>query len=324
MIANRVCPIRCRDRTFWIPWILAAAVIALSACKDESPSLSRSQPLVRVNNDEITARQVDYVLAHLPESQRHDQLLTEKILEQFVDQQLLLQKALEHRLDQDPNVILALEQTRRQILAQAYLDRLGSTAGVPEEAEIKIYYRQHPELFSQRRIYRLQQIVASKTLPFAELQARTEGRVGTAELVRWLQEQKTLVGVETSLSPAEKISTEILPKLQVMKKGERLAWETPEHNVVVVMLDSSAQPFTEAEAAPLIKEFLSNEKRKARGQEELARLRQSATIQWLRESAKRPSGFGDGSKQDKSADRYRASPVSGDPVYFKENLSASR
>ena len=247
-----------------------------------------------------------------------------KIVEQFVDQQLLLQKALENKLDQEPNVILALEQTRRQVLAQAYLERVSGGGPAPDEDEIKAYYRKHPELFAQRRIYRLQQIVVSKSLPFPELQAMTHSAMATPQLIQRLQDRKSLVGVETSLSPAEKISTEILPKLHVMKKGGRLAWETPEHHVVVVMLNGTVQPFTEAEAAPLIKGFLFNEKRKARGQEELARLRQSATIQWLGESAQRPSSFEGRSKPQKSADKYPADRVSGDQYYLREDLSASR
>lgn len=292
----------------------------LNGCQGQPTLESGAEAVVRVNNEEITLRQLNYVLAHLPEAQRHDEILVGKIVEQFVDQQLLLQKALENRLDQDPDVMLALEQTRRQVLAQAYMDRV-SGAAPPGKDEIRAYYREHPELFAQRRIYRLQQIVASKTLPFAELQIRAQGTGAASELVKWLQERRQLIGVETSLSPAEKISAEILPRLNGMKKGERLAWETPEHHVVVVLLGSSMQPLTEAEAAPLIKEYLIAEKRKARGQEELVRLRQMATIQWLRESV-RPSDPGGHPGQDK-LNRYKSNSVNADPI-FKKYLSASR
>lgn len=302
-------------------WILAGALILLNGCQGQAAPESGAEAVVRVNNDEITLRQLNYVLAHLPEAQRHDEILVGKIVEQFVDQQLLLQKALDNRLDHDPNVMLALEQTRRQVLAQAYMDRVSSAAAAPEKDEIRAYYREHPELFAQRRVYRLQQIVASKTLPFAELQNRARGTGAASELVKWLQERKQLIGVETSLSPAEKISAEILPRLNEMKKGERLAWETPEHHVVVVLLGSSKQPLTEAEATPLIKEYLSAEKRKTRGQEELARLRRMATIQWLRESV-RPSDAGGHPDQDK-LNRYKSNSVNADPI-FKKYLSASR
>lgn len=305
--------------------ILAAVFIVLSGCQDETGSQPKTsgEALVRVNNDEITLRQVNYVLAHLSEGQRRDEVLVEKIVEQFVDQQLLLQKALENKLDQDPNVLLALEQTRRQVLAQAYLDRISGGPVTPDEEEVRAYYRQHPELFAQRRIYRVQQIVVSKSIPFAELQAKTQGAGDTSRLVQWLQERKKLVGVETSLSPAEKISTEILPKLHVMKKGERLAWETPEHHVVVVLLGSTLEPFTEAEASPLIKQYLSGEKRKARGQDELARLRQTATIQWMGGTAKRLPGLEDRPEQEKFSDRYPSNPVNAD-VDLQKYLPAAR
>lgn len=312
---------RFRKKPFWI---LAAALIALNACDNAPAPKSGGQALVRVNNEEITARQVNYVLAHFPQDRRQDQGLARTVAERSVDQQLLLQMALKNRLDSDPDVMLAMEHARRQILAQAYLDKIGGEVAAPSEAEIKNYYSRHPELFAHRKMYRVQQIVVSRSLPFSALKAKVNGGMSTADLVRWLQAGKMLVNAGTSVSPAENISAEILPKLHAMKKGDRLAWETPEHHVVVVLLGATEQPLTQARAAPLIGKFLSGEKRRARGQEELARLRRSATIRWMGDFAERPTAVENRWQPRRSPDRRPLDPNNAGRGFAWNVLSVSR
>ncbi len=291
---------RFRNKPFLI---LVAAFISLSACND-------GPALVRVNDEEISVRQVNYVLAHFPQDRSQDGVLARRVVERFVDQQLLLQMALKNGLDRDPDVMLAMEQVRRQILAQAYLDKIGGEVAAPGEAEIRAYYDRHPELFAHRKMYRVQQIVVSRSLPYSALKARVNGDMSAADLIRWLQAGKTLVSATTSVTPAENISAEILPRLHAMKKGDRLAWETPEHHVVVVLLGATEQPLAHARAAPLIEEFLLGEKRKARGQEELARLRRSATIQWMTDFAARPAAIENRRRSRRSPDRRASEPDS--------------
>ena len=86
-----------------------------------------------------------------------------EVLDRLVDQELAVEKAIEKKLDRSPEVLLALENSRREILARAYVEQI--TAGVPKPTteEAKKYYAENPALFAERRIYNIQEIVLPAT-----------------------------------------------------------------------------------------------------------------------------------------------------------------
>ena len=85
-------------------------------------------------------------------------LASKQVLAALVEQQLLKQQALNAKLDIDPRVQQAIESSKDQFLAQAYLEQLMQKAPKPSSSEIDAFYKEHPELFENRRIYRLQEL----------------------------------------------------------------------------------------------------------------------------------------------------------------------
>ena len=55
------------------------------------------------------------------------------------------------KLDRDPRVVQQLEAVRREVLARAYVEKVGEAAAKPTPEEIKKYYDEKPALFSDRR-----------------------------------------------------------------------------------------------------------------------------------------------------------------------------
>jgi len=261
--------------------LLAGALLAACGRAGDTPS-GGGQALVRVNSDEITLHQINYVLARLPRPQTEDPDLMRKVAEQYIDQLLLLQQALASDLHRDPDVVQTLEQVRRQVLAQAYLERAVGAVAPPSDREIDTYYRQHPELFAERKRYELQQLEIAKTAPAAELARLVRTRaVRAPQLIGWLKANNALVGAQRLTVPAERLPLDLLPRLHTMKRGERLLWNRPEGTRVLVLLGTESQPLDRKQARAAIEKYLLAERRQARGNQELQRLRDQADIQWL-------------------------------------------
>ena len=85
-----------------------------------------------------------------------------EILDKLVDQELAVEQAVEKKLDRSPEVLMAIENARREILARAYVEQITASMPKPTVDEAKKYYAENPQLFAERRIYNIQEIVTSR------------------------------------------------------------------------------------------------------------------------------------------------------------------
>src|SRR5205085_5897236 len=134
---------------------LAATLLAGCGGKKDKPA---TQTAARVNKEEITVHQINYVLAQ-QRGLAPDQAASagKQVLEKLIDQELALQKASEQKIDRDPRVTQQIEAARREIIARAYLEKIGAGAPKPTADEVHAYYENNPALFKERRIYTLQE-----------------------------------------------------------------------------------------------------------------------------------------------------------------------
>jgi EpsD family peptidyl-prolyl cis-trans isomerase len=149
-----------RRTTAFAAALAAALTVALLAgCGGKREPSGASQTAAKVNKDEVTVHQINHVL------QQQRNLRTEQaevagkqILERLIDQQLALQRADDMKLDRDPRVVQQLEAARRDIIARAYMEKVGEAAVKPTPEEVQKYYQDKPALFSERRIYNIHEV----------------------------------------------------------------------------------------------------------------------------------------------------------------------
>ena len=102
----------------------ASVLLLLAGCGDKKKDKVASQTAVKVNKEEITVHQINFVLQQQrglkPEQA---EAAGKQILERLIDQELALQKADELKLDRDPRVVQQLEAAKREIVARAYLEK---------------------------------------------------------------------------------------------------------------------------------------------------------------------------------------------------------
>lgn len=272
------------------------ATVALVGCGRDEGKKAATQVAAKVNNEEISVHQVNYVLSRLGQiPQARAEEAKKQALERLVEQELLVQQAKESKLDRNPNVQQAIESARREVLARAYVEQSASSAGKPGVEEVASYYRSHPELFTERKIYRIHEISIAdqpEVLAQAKAEALKIGAQGASlePLVAWLKSRNIPFRPEAAVKPAEQLPLEHLPALHKLKAGQVLAIEAPGSLLVVQVVASQPQPMDEKTARPIIEQFLIGESRKQVATAELKRLRDTAKIEYVGEFARAPSG----------------------------------
>jgi EpsD family peptidyl-prolyl cis-trans isomerase len=281
-----------------IALLTAILSISLSACNPQGDGKKASQVAAKVNGDEILSQQIDQALSragNIPEAQQKQ--AQQQVLQRLIDQQLFVQQAIQKKLDREPRVQSAIDAAKRQVLAQAYVDQVIQAASKPTPEQVKAFYSEHPELFRDRRMYRLKELAIAAPADFQpKLRAELErldkhadkSKIMT-ELITWLQSQNIKFQANVATQAAEQLPTELIGPIYRMKEGDLLT--IPRGNAVVVsQLDKfQSAPLTEEQAAPFIEQFLQNRKRMDLSNEEMKRLRAAAKIEYLGDFAKNTS-----------------------------------
>jgi EpsD family peptidyl-prolyl cis-trans isomerase len=255
--------------------LLLVALLAIpTGCEKAAADRPGAQPVAKVNGTEISIREVRGVAP----------ATAAQALEKVIDRELLVQKALAAKLDRDPHVVQAIDNARRQLLAQAYLERTASAAGGSTKDEVRAFYDENPALFSQRRAYRMRELVVSAPAEMIDvLRAETARARELEEVAAWLRARNAKFSVDVLTQPAEQLPLAFLPQLARMKPGEIAVFPTPLGASVIQLVHAEDAPLTEQQAAPLIEQFLAGRKRLETAAAEVKRLREVATIEYLGE-----------------------------------------
>lgn len=265
------------------------AMVALAAGCGEPRDKAATQAAAKVNGDEVTVHQINAELQRAAGGQMPQgstaETASKRILEGLIDQTLLVQQAKEAKLDRDPQVLQALESSRRQILAQAYIDRQAA-GSPPSQDEIKAFYAKNPDLFEQRRIYSFREFLFERarfTDPVREQlnAAKTPADIGKVLTAAGIRYRET-----NSTRPAESLPIEALPRIAKMGKGDTAAFTDQNLANVLMLLDYTEQPIALDRATPLIQQYLLNHKKRELAQSKVKELRENGKVEYLGAFAK--------------------------------------
>jgi EpsD family peptidyl-prolyl cis-trans isomerase len=122
-------PLSLPTRTFAV--VALALATALAGCGDKKDKAT-ARPRRKVNKEEITASQINQVLQQQRAASRRPGGLGEQRHPRAADRPgARLQKASDLKLDRDPRVMQAIEASRREIIARAYVEKVGEGAPKP-------------------------------------------------------------------------------------------------------------------------------------------------------------------------------------------------
>ena len=212
--------------------------------------------------------------------QQQRNLKPEQALERLIDQELAVQKAHSLNLDDEPRVALAMLAAQREVLARAYAEKVAESASAPGADEVRRYFDEHPALFSQRRIYNLQEYAIE--LPPEQVPALRETLAELKSVEAFLahlkRENIRFAGAQ-AVRAAEQLPLAMLETFAQMKDGQAFVSATPTGAQVVVLIGSRDQPVTEDQARPAIENYLLTERKLKLIEADRKALREAARIE---------------------------------------------
>ncbi|TSA53515.1 MAG: peptidyl-prolyl cis-trans isomerase, EpsD family [Nitrosomonadaceae bacterium] len=271
------------------PILVLPLVFGLAACGSKEAEKPASQVAAKVNSGEISVHLINYVLTRTGAGASTPEMapkIRRQVLDRLVDQELAVEQAVEKKLDRSPDVLMAVDAARREIIARAYLEQITGALAKPTAEEARKYYAAHPQLFAERRIYNIQEIM----LPAAAGVAEQLGEMLNAgksmdDVVNWLKSKDIKFSGGSATRPAEQIPLELLPKIHTLKVGQIMVITNPQAITVMRIAAAQSAPLTEDAALPRIQQFLGNQRAAEALKQELKQLKDKAKITYMGEFA---------------------------------------
>ena len=277
------------------PLLLAvvAAVALLTACGGDKGDKA-SQTAAKVNKEEITVHQINFVLQRQPGLKPEQaEAASRQVLERLIDQELAVQKAQEQKLDRDPRVVQQIENAKREIIARAYAERVGESVAKPSNDEITKYYNDKPALFKDRRIYSLQELqIEARPEQFEAIRAKLAAAKNLNEFAEYLKSADIRFNGNQAVRAAEQLPLAGLDAIAKMKDGDSMVSPSPNGITVLFLVSSRSQPVDEARARPAIEAFLLNQRKGEAVQKDIKALRDSSKIEYVGKFAQAASAPG--------------------------------
>lgn len=257
--------------------------VGLSACGNKDKK--SGQALVKVNGEEITVLQINDELKRAGVKAEQQEIAAKQLLESLIDRQLIMAEAVRSKIDRTPEVVQAIERAKAQIIAQAYLKSIAGKITKPSISEINEYFQQHPEYFSQRKQYDIQQLIFATKDFSNELKSAIDAAKSLDSIVTWLDGQKVKYARGKMSRNTSDLPEPIVAKLKEMKKGQLFIVNEGDKSMLNYIADIKSSPVAVKDAEPQIEQYLINKKTREAADAEITHLRSSAKIVYLNASS---------------------------------------
>lgn len=260
-------------------------VLMLSGCGGEESSNDSvtSQVAAVVNGEEVTIHQLNYALREMrqPITADNQEELKQKALSRMIEQTLIIQAAKQAKLDRDPDVLGALEMAKNKVLVETYVKRTMQGVGVPTQDAVEKFYNEHPDIFSNRKLFFYKQVTIRVEKDKLEGLVDKVKNVDTHdELIALVKKESLGYKNRSEVRTSEKIPRPLLKPMNSIKPGD-LGYLRMSDGLLIIALEKVVnQPVSLEEARVLIERQLTKESQAKAVNELIKSLKVGATISY--------------------------------------------
>lgn len=259
--------------------LVLGTALGLSACGNKDKKAG--QTLVRVNDAEITVLQLNDELKRAGVKPEQQEIASKQLLEALIDRELVLAEAMRNEIDRSTEVVQAIERAKAQIITQAYMRSIDSKIAKPTVSEIGDYFQKHPEYFSERKQFDVQQLVMATKDFSADFKSVVDSAKSLDTVAAWLDgHQIRYVRGQLSRSTTD-LPENMVEKLKNMQKGQIFIVNEGESSMINQISSIRISPISAKIAEPQIAQYLYNKKIQEMAKAEITHLRASAKIEYV-------------------------------------------
>jgi len=254
-----------------------ALTVGLTAC-ERSPRGAATQVVAKVNDREITVSQLNQALDTTPAAEFGEHS-TQVALAGLVDEELLFQEATVAKLDRDPDVLLAMERSKRRALVRAYLERSVYPRQAISEAEKHKYYDDNPVLFANRRVFHVMTFNTKEKALSQALQDDLKSAPSVAAVQDTLSRHNLVYVLDESAAGPEDLPLSLLPKFAKAVPRDVITAPLEDGTIQVISITAIGErPWTYDQASGRIESWLRAKRRDAARADHLSKSRAAAKI----------------------------------------------
>ncbi len=254
--------------------VLIASAVAVTGCK----RAATGQVVAVVNGEEVSLSELNGELKNAPAGGDKDAIRA-AALQNLVNRKLLVQQAHDRGIDKDPEYLQQQRRLDDELMINMLGQQVTKNVPVPSASDIDRFIAEHPEMFAQRTIYSLDQVIFPLPADPSRLKALEADHTLDAVVARLkgmsIQTQRQPAKLDSAGTPPQFLKT-----IGDLPAGEPFVVATGGRGVVSVITGREVQPITGDAARKIAAEAIRRNAVGEIAQKQLKQARDSAKIEY--------------------------------------------
>jgi len=227
--------------------ILGACLLSLASCSGKEPG---ADAVATVDGYEITTAELNHELAQQGAANAQDPAAVRAALEAIVNRKLLAGLAEDRELDRTPDIILAEQRLREQLLANAAIRVLAPAGRAPDSKEVASFVAHLEEVGRERTMFQIEALRFAVPSDQAVMQSLEQAQTFEA-VAQALEKAKVPAQASNMAWDSLAMPSELVRRLNALPEGEPFVIAQPDGALAGVIRQKQSQALTTQQAREL-------------------------------------------------------------------------